>query len=392
MRFLRAFVALLLSLTFAVSCSSGKKEKLWSEKMAESEIKRHPESWMLDFARKPKWGYCQGLETYAIYQVYKVNGDKDYFNFVRSYGDTMILEDGKIRTYDLKRYNIDNIAGGKTLLVLYDETGEEKYKIAADTLVKQMQSHPRTADGGFWHKLVYPHQMWLDGLFMGSPFLAMYASKYNKPELFDEAAHQIILVAKHTHDPKTGLYYHGWDESRKQKWANKKTGTSPNFWSRSIGWYIMAMVDVLEYLPENHPRRQEIIKILQDLSIALEKYRDPETGVWYQVTDQVGREKNYLESSGTCMFMYAWIKGANNGWLDSSYKEKANQLFDDVLKAFVKTNEDGTISITNGCCVSGLGGNPYRDGSYEYYTSEPYRDNDPKSVSPFILAALQLKR
>ncbi len=377
------------TLVVSAACTSDK----WSVRMTDSEMVRFPYGWMLDFSKQPKWGYCQGLETYAIYQVYRATGDKKYLDYVKGFGDTMVMADGSIRTYSLSKFNIDNIAGGKTLITLYKETGDEKYKKAADLLREQMRQHPRTSDGGFWHKQVYPHQMWLDGLFMGSPFLALYGKEFNEPALFDEVAHQLTLVAKHTYDPVTGLYYHGWDESREQRWANKETGQSPNFWSRSIGWYMMALVDVLEYLPEDHPRRGEVIEILKNLSVALQKYQDPKTKAWYQVTVMGGREGNYLETSGTAMFAYAFAKGAKNGWLDASYTQKATEIFEGLTQNFITVNKDGTINLTQGCIVSGLGGDKnYRDGSYEYYISERVRDNDPKAVAPFIMLALLLNK
>lgn len=382
-----AFVAA-AALLMGASCTQEK----WSVKMTESEMVRHPESWMLDFSKKPKWGYCQGLETYAIYQMYKATGDTKYLDFVKSFGDTMVYADGSIRTYEFNKFNIDNIAGGKTLITLYKETGDEKYKKAADLLREQMRKQPRTSDGGFWHKQVYPHQMWLDGLFMASPFLTLYGKEFNEPALFDEVTHQLTLVAKHTYDSTTGLYYHGWDESRQQHWADKVTGKSPNFWSRSIGWYMMALVDVLEYLPEDHARRGEVIEILKNLSAAVAKYQDPKTKAWYQVTVYGGREGNYLETSGTAMFAYAWAKGAINGWLDKSYLQKANETFDGLTKNFITVNKDNTINLTQGCIVSGLGGSDRRDGSYEYYISERVRDNDPKAVGPFIMGALLLNK
>ncbi|MDR0712062.1 MAG: glycoside hydrolase family 88 protein [Prevotellaceae bacterium] len=378
----------------ALVTSTGYSNDKWSVRMTDSEMARYPESWMLDFSKKPKWGYCQGLETYAIYQVYKATGDKKYLDYVRSFGDTMLLDNGKaIRTYDLEKFNIDNIAGGKTLITLYRETGEEKYKNAADLLREQMRRQPRTSEGGFWHKQIYPHQMWLDGLFMASPFLMLYGKTFDEPALYDEVTHQLLLVAQHTRDSATGLFYHGWDESREQRWANKETGTSPNFWSRSMGWYMMALVDVLEYLPAEHPKRGDIINILKELSVALEKQQDPESKAWYQVTNMGTREGNYLESSGTAMFGYAWAKAATNGWLDRSYLQKAQDVFDGMVRTFITVNDDKTINLTKGCVVSGLGGSGrYRDGSFEYYISEPVRDNDPKAVAPFILLALLLEK
>jgi unsaturated rhamnogalacturonyl hydrolase len=225
---------------------------------------------------------------------------------------------------------------------------------------------------------------------MASPFLAQYAQTFNEPALFDEVAHQITLIAAKTYDPETGLYYHGWDEKREQIWANPETGLSPNFWSRSMGWYAMALVDALDFLPENHPKRPEIIRIAQGLAAALEKYRDPETGMWYQVTDKINETGNYQESTGSIMFIYFWVKGAQKGYLDSSYLEKGQRAYDRFVQQFIVKNPDGTIRVTHCCSVAGLGGKDHRDGSFQYYISEPVRDNDPKATGPFILVSLLL--
>ncbi|MDR0232820.1 MAG: glycoside hydrolase family 88 protein [Dysgonamonadaceae bacterium] len=362
-------------------------------RMADSEMKRNPESWMLDFSAQPKWNYCQGLVLQSILQVWKKTGDKKYFAYAQSYADTMILNNGKaIRTYKVQDYNLDHINPGKILFPLYKQTKDEKYKNAILLLRDQIKSQPRTSEGGFWHKNIYPHQMWLDGIYMASPFLAEYAATFNEPALFDDIALQIITVASKTHDPKTGLYYHGWDESKQERWANPETGQSPNFWSRSMGWYAMAMVDVLDFLPENHPKRQDIIHIFQQLILSLEKVQDPETGLWYQVTDKIGEKGNYLESTGSIMFIYSMIKGAQKGYLPKDYEKKAGELYKSFIRNFVKEEPDGTLSITNCCSVAGLGGKNYRDGSYQYYISEPVRDNDPKATGPFIMTSLLLNK
>ena len=290
-------------------------------------------------------------------------------------------------------YNIDRVNTGKILFPILEKTKEERFKIALDLQREQMRTHPRTKDGSFWHKKVYPHQVWLDGLYMAGPFLAQYAEENNEAALFDDVALQIVDVRKYLYDPKTGLYFHGWDESKQQRWADPKTGLSPHFWSRSIGWYMMAIVDVLDFLPEDHKDRPAIINILQELSASIEKYRDAETGMWYQVTDLGDREGNYLESTGSIMFIYSWIKGAQNGYLDKSYLKKSEQAYDQFLNRFVKTETDGSLSITDCCSVAGLGGDKnYRDGSFEYYISEPIRDNDPKAIGPFIMTSILLDR
>ena len=383
---------LIFIILFATICSgSAFAKKPYSVWMVNSEIKRNPESWMLDFSKEPKWNYCHGLMLQAIIQTWQKTNNQEYFDYAYSYADLMISEDGQIKTYKPLEYNIDRVNTGKILFPIYAKTKEERFKKAMTLMRNQMKTHPRTADGSFWHKKIYPHQVWLDGLYMACPFLAEYGKVFNEPELFDEVTLQILDAHKYLYDSKTGLYYHGWDESREQRWANKETGLSPNFWSRSIGWYMMAIVDVLDYLPKDHPKRPEIIKILQNVSVAVEKCRDPKTGMWYQVTDMGYRKGNYVESSGSAMFIYTWVKGAQKGYLDKSYLQKGKKAYGQFVKRFLKKEADGTISITDGCSVAGLGGEKvYRDGSFEYYILEPIRDNDPKAVGPFIMLSLLL--
>jgi unsaturated rhamnogalacturonyl hydrolase len=380
------FVAFLIS----VQLFAGQK---YFVKMADSEMKRNPESWMLDFATKLKWDYCNGLELQAFYYVWEKSNDKRYFDYIKSYTDTIIDQNGKIHGYKWTDYNIDEVNSGKFLFLMHKTTKEEKLRMAIDSLFAQMKTHPRTNDGGFWHKKVYPHQMWLDGLYMASPFLAEYGYQNNLPAVIDDVTHQIITMAKYAHDPKTGLYYHAWDESRKQRWSNPQTGNSPNFWSRSMGWYMMAMVDALDFIPANHPKRPEVLKIFNQLTESLLSFRDPKSGMWYQVTDKVGEKGNYVESSGSAMFIYTIVKGAQKGYLPKSYLKTGKKLYGQFVKRFIKTNTDGTISVTDCCSVAGLGGDKkYRDGSYEYYLSEPIRDNDPKTVAPFIMVSVLLNK
>jgi unsaturated rhamnogalacturonyl hydrolase len=388
LKFKTSIIGFILLIPILVSAG-----KSYSIRMADSEMKRNPQSWMVDFSKKLKWDYCNGLELQSIYMVWKLTGDPKYFNYVKSYTDTIITADGSITGYKPTDYSLDKLNSGKILFDLYAKSKEEKLKKAIDLLRNQVKNQPRTIDGGFWHKKIYPNQMWLDGLYMASPFLAEYAFRFNDKTLYDEVAKQILIMAKHSFDSKTGLYYHGWDESKLQKWANPETGLSPNFWSRSMGWYMMAMVDVLDFLPKNHPKRPEIIKILTNLSQSLCNYRDPKTGMWYQVTDKMNEAGNYVESSGSAMFIYTWVKGAQKGYLPKEFLEKGNKAYDQFVKQFIKENQDGTISVTDACSVAGLGGEPkYRDGSYQYYISEPKRDNDPKAVAPFIMASVLLKK
>lgn len=324
-------------------------------RMADSEIKRNPEPWMLDFSKAPKWNYCHGLELQAILQVWQKTGIGKYYDYAYEFADMMVESDGQIKTYKPHEYNIDRVNSGKFLFPVYEKSKEERFKKAIGLMRDQMKTHPRTKDGSFWHKKVYPHQVWLDGIYMASPFLAQYAKKFDEPSLYDDVALQIIDCHKYMLDEKTGLYYHGWDESRQQKWSDPETGLSPHFWSRSIGWYMMAMVDALDFLPQNHPKRSEILSILQNLSKSIENFRDPQTGMWYQVTDQINREGNYQESTGSAMFIYTWVKGAQKGYLDKSYLKKGQEAYNQFVKRFIKENEDGTISVTDCCAVAGLG-------------------------------------
>ena len=387
MRKLLGLTLLLLGTTLV-----GRAQKNYVQ-MADSEMKRNPEAWMIDFSKAPKWNYCHGLMMGAILQVYDKTGDQKYYDYVYDYADTMVHADGSIETYKPTEYNIDRVNTGRILYPILAKTAEQRFAKALDLQRDQMRNHPRTKAGSFWHKTVYPHQVWLDGLYMGSPFLAQYAQAHHDSALFDDVALQILNVRKYLYDVKTGLYFHGWDESREQRWADPQTGLSPNFWSRSIGWYAMAIVDVLDFLPEDHKDRPAIIAILKDLAAALEKYRDPETGMWYQVTNFVGREGNYQESTGSIMFIYTWVKGAQKGYLDAAYLKKGEQAYQQYVQRFVKTEADGSLSITDCCAVAGLGGDkPYRSGTFDYYVSEPIRDNDPKAVGPFVMTSLMLDK
>lgn len=362
-------------------------------RLADSFLLRHPGAVTYDsIFTETKWNYEQGLLLEALYQVYLYTKDEKYFQFIKDNLDQYIEEDGKIKTYKFENFNIDLVNPGRALLYVYQKTGIEKFKIAADTLRKQLAHQPRTKSGGFWHKFIYPYQMWLDGLYMGQPFYALYSKMNNQPKYYDDIIHQFVLIEKKTRDKKTGLLYHAWDESKEQKWADPKTGRSPNFWGRAMGWYSMALVDVLDILPENYKKRIELIKILQRLAHAIVKYRDPETNIWYQVVDQPKREGNYLEASATSMFAYALAKGANKGYINKKYLTIAKDVFIGLLKNLSKIENTGFINLYNICRSAGLGGNPYRDGSFEYYISEPRRMNDPKGYGPFILAALELDK
>ncbi len=363
----------------------------WSERLAQTLMKKHPNAYQIDEKKEPKWDYVHGLVMSSFEQLYKKTNNQAYFDYIKGYYDSTINEDGSIPSYKLENYNIDMLAAGNALFFIYDKTKEDKYLKALQTLRSQLEKHPRTSEGGFWHKKVYPNQMWLDGLYMGSPFYAQYTSKFENGKNFDDIAKQFEVIQKHLVDPKTGLLYHGWDESKQMGWANKETGTSPNFWSRSLGWYAMALVEVLDFMPENHPKHKELVAYFNQLADALKKQQHS-SGLWYQVTDQGDRKGNYLEASGSAMFAYSFAKGANKGYLPKEYKKVAEKAFDGMTKNLVKVTPEGYVIITEACAVAGLGGNPYRDGSYEYYINERKQDNDPKATGPFILAALELNK
>lgn len=341
-----------------------------------------------------KWDYTAGLVLTAIGRVGDRTRDARYATYVRTNMDRFVQPDGSIRTYDPAEQSLDQINQGRVLLRLYSRTHEPRYRLAARRIRDQLAHQPRTDDGGFWHKRIYPQQMWLDGLYMAEPFYARYARIFGDTAAFTDVAHQFLLAARHTRDPRTGLFYHAWDAARAQFWADSATGLSPNFWGRAVGWYLMAAVDVLDDLPANHPDRAALIATVRQLAQAVVRVQDPVTGLWYQVLDQPSRHGNYLEASASSMFVYALARGARQGYLDASYRAAAQRGFDGLVRDLVRVNADGTISLTGICQVAGLGpaDNRRRDGSFAYYVSEPVVTDDYKGTGPFILAALELGR
>lgn len=365
----------------------------YSVRMADSFMTWHKDSIAVKEGKPAGWDYEQGLMLKALEKVWYRTGDGKYFEYIRKDLDRYVQSDGGIRTYKYDDFNLDNIPTGRALLMLAQQSqpDKEKYRKAADLLWKQIENQPKTKEGGYWHKKRYPNQMWLDGLFMAEPFSAEYSMIFNHPEHFNDIANQFSLIEKYAVDEKTGLVYHAYDESKEQKWADPKTGRSPHFWSRAIGWYAMALVDVLDYFPQNHPQRVNLIKYLQRLAPALVKYQDAQSGVWYQMTTQGTRAGNYFEASGSCMFVYALAKGVRMGYLPVTYLAPAKKGYAGLVKEFVEQEANGTISLNKTVSVGGLGGTPYRDGSYEYYLSEPIRKNDLKGVGPFIFASVEME-
>ena len=342
--------------------------------------------------RPPTWSYDVGICLMGFERLYEQTGDKKYIEYIKHILDPFIEKDGTIKTYVLEDYSSDSIPNGRQVLKLYEVYKDEKYKLAAQNLRRQIAWMPRNKAGGFWHKLKYPSQMWLDGLYMVEPFYAKYAVIFNQPQDFDDIINQFVLMEKYSRDAKTGLLYHGWDESKQQRWASSKTGLSPEFWSRSMGWVMMALVDVLDYVPRNHPRRKELIGILNRLSTALVKFQDSKSGVWWQITDKANKEKNYLESSATAMFVYSLAKAVNLKYIPKSFQSAVKKGYEGMIKEFVRTDSDGIYHFIQTVSGAGLGGNPYRDGTYDYYVSEPKRDDDLKAIGPFIQACLEIEK
>lgn len=339
----------------------------------------------------PNWTYDHGVVLEGIAGLWLNTGNAKYFSYVQQSIDNYLDDAGNIRTYKQQDYNIDNVKNGTLLLLLYKVTGKQKYKAAADRLREQLRTQPRTGDGGFWHKKRYPYQMWLDGLYMGEPFYAQYAALFHEDTAFNDITRQFVLMEKHARDARTGLLYHGWDESREQQWADKTTGRSPNFWGRAMGWYGMALVDVLDYFPAHHKGRDTLIAILNRYAAAVKKYQDPASGCWYQVLDK-GKEKgNYLEASGSCMFVYALEKGVRKGYLPATYRQTAQKGFAGIQQQFIRPAGEGGVNLEGVCSVAGLGGHPYRDGSFAYYISEKVVVNDPKGVGAYIMAANEME-
>ena len=360
-------------------------EKDLPEIAAKSAMSRH--SKYLD-----KWCYELGLILKAVEGVWRLTGKSEYFDYIKHSADRFIDNGGNIIDYDINELNLDMVNPGKILLLLYNETSDIRYRKAAGTLRKQLGRQPRNRQGGFWHKAVYPHQMWLDGVYMSSPFYAQYALLFDEVQAFDDIANQVILLASNAKDTATGLLYHAWDESRGMKWSNDITGCSPHFWGRAMGWYAMAVVDILDFFPSTHPKRSVILEILKNLLTALVQFQDEETGLWYQVVDLPERKGNYLEASASCMFAYSYAKSISCGYLDGTFKTPLLKAYNGVLRHLTYIDDLGCINLKNVCSVAGLGGNPYRDGSFAYYISEPVVENDYKGYGPLMLALTEIEK
>lgn len=380
--------------------------KNYSEWLTYSEMKRVPHSYLLDFSSKPKWSYVMGIEMEGMldaYEHYK-EGNNAILDYLKEYPAKMIDEKGNITGYKYEDFNLDNVRTAKFILRMHNLFPTKGTEKALKTLFKQLRNQPRTKEGVYWHKAIYANQVWLDGIFMGLPFYCNYAVQTMKPKkaekYLNDAVDQMVKTDYRTYDEKTQLWKHAWDETHQQFWANKEDGKSQHCWARALGWYVMAMTECLDAMPENYARRQEVIDLLNKAMKSVVKYQDKKTGVWYDVLD-VKSDKNYLESTASSMFAYVLLKGYRKGYLSEEYLKAGVKAYNGILKQFIKVNADKTISLTRCCAVSGLGPGPgpyvknpnyKRDGSFEYYMSEPIRDNDAKGVGPFIWASLEMEQ
>ncbi|WP_433939681.1 glycoside hydrolase family 88/105 protein [Paenibacillus lautus] len=365
-----------------------KQESRWSVLTADTILSQaDSEGLHSEIARR--WAYVPGMMLMAIARTGDCYSKDAYIDFMKKHMDLFVQADGDIRGYRIEEYNLDQINQGKNLFALGARFHDSRYEKASHTLAAQLIGQPRTTDGGFWHKKVYPFQMWLDGLYMSSPFLAQYAKTYNRPEWFDEVAHQLLLVERRTRDRKTGLLYHGWDEAKEQVWADPESGRSPHYWSRALGWYAMALVDSLEYFPVDHPKRGTIMGIFERLSRALGRYQEKESGLWFQVLDQGSREGNYLETSGSSMFIYALAKGVRLHYLEQPSRSIAERAYEGLVQRFVEIDDAG-VHLHSICHGAGLSDD--RNGSYEYYIGEKVVSDAQIGVAPFILASLEMER
>ena len=396
--------------------------KHYSEWLTYSEMKRVPQSYMLDFSKKPKWSYVMGIELEGMLDTYLRYGGQDIYNYCKMYTDKMIDEKGNITGYNMLDYNLDNIRTGHFVTRMYQNWPEAKNLLAMQTMMKQLNDQPRTiADKVFWHKAIYAYQVWLDGIFMGLPFRTLTApittSAKNKKKgavtkIYDDAVNQLKITYQRTLDPKTGLNRHAYDETRKAFWSDNETGLSQHCWGRAQGWYSMALIEVLDALPEDYARRSEVIDLLQKDLDAILKWQDKKTGLWYQVMDSPEREGNYLESTCSSMFTYVLLKAYRKGYVGEKYRDAGIRAYKSMIEKFIQIHADKTISLTQCCEVAGLGPavtpevesamkrinpkgsvkeNRRRDGSYAYYLSEPIRSNDAKGVGPFIWASLEME-
>ncbi|GHN02320.1 family 88 glycosyl hydrolase [Cytophagales bacterium WSM2-2] len=379
-------------ITFLTSSSQAKPVKNWPDKIIQSTMQFYPDATKLFINAPGKWNYEMGFFLSAMFLQSQRKNNNEYVQYIQRWADRFINAEGKIDAayYDPKEYKLDDIIPGRPALFLYEKTKDAKYKSVADQLMDQLEHQPKTTDGGYWHKEIYPNQMWLDGIYMADVFSTQYAKVFNKPAWFDEAIRQIKLVARHATDAKTGLLRHGWDESKNKVWADQETGASPEVWARAVGWYMMALVECLDYVPENHPERKELIDLLKSISKSVLKYLDTKSNLWFQVVDKGSREGNWIETSGSAMFTYAFAKGFRKGYLDKSCQVAARKAFDSLIKNYVYFDDSGRLYLDQTVKVGTLNLKNSK-GDYQYYISTERRINDYKGLGALLFASLELE-
>lgn len=339
--------------------------------------------------QKTSWNYMDGCMINAILELYHITNNEKYLNFADHFIDYFVQEDGSILSYDPKEYNLDNVNAGKTLFDLYHLTGKVKYRKAIDTVYSQLQKQPRTSTGNFWHKMIYPDQIWLDGLYMAQPFYMEYEVEYNNCKNCQDSYKQFLNVYQLMRDSRNGLYYHGYDDSRSMFWCDKVTGLSENFWLRALGWYAMALIDTVEVMPDSlAAEKLKLTEIYKELVDSMLPYQDEATGMWYQVVNRGGITPNYLETSGSAIFAYAIMKSVRTGLLDESYYTYGEKAFKGICDTYL-SEKDGELQLGGICLVAGLGNKEMREGTFEYYMREPVVENEAKGVAPLILAYIE---
>lgn len=355
-------------------------------------------TWNIEFARGSakinRWNYVDGCMITALLAMYEMTKDRKYLDFADEFVGYFVQEDGSIYTYSPENYNLDNVAPGRNLFTLYELTGKEKYRKAMDTIRSQLEKHPRTADNSFWHKDIYYMQVWLDGLFMAQPFYMEYEKKFGTREGCKDSVHQFSIVEKRMKDPKTGLYFHGYDSVKQIFWADKETGLSKNFWLRALGWFTLALTDTIERMPEDMAaEKAEMTRIFKNLIDDLLPWQH-ESGMFYQVINAIDDPRNYLETSGTMLIASGILKGVRLGLLPAEYRQYGEKAFYGTADRYLKQEEDGTLTLGGICLVAGLGPekDPRRDGTLDYYFSEPVVVHEAKGVAPMILAYTELIR
>jgi unsaturated rhamnogalacturonyl hydrolase len=386
---MKLFVALMI-LGCAVVQGSAETQDPASAKMAESVIREWPAGMVTTVNKPGEWAYEEGVLLDGMAAQWHATAASEDFKYIKDSVDKYITEDGTIKGYKVDAHSLDDVEMARVLLLVYQATQEQKYSKAAKFVHDQLAAQPRTASGGYWHKQIYPNQMWMDGAYMAEPFRAAYAAMFYEPGDFDDIAKQLLLMDAKMRDPKTGLLRHGWDESKQMKWADTTTGLSPEVWARAMGWYAMALVDVLDWMPANHPQRTALVEALNRTATAVVTYQDKKTGLWWQVMDKGGRPGNYTEASASSMFVYALAKGVRLGYLPQGYEAHARRGWEGIQKAFVSTGPDGLMVLNGTVKVGGLGGTPYRSGTFDYYVGEKTIANDAKGVGAFLLAGSEM--